>query len=728
MPRIPRVLPDGRASTIFDEFLINLSGVVRGLPPGILLVSGDVLLVFDHLQLSFQRRGVTGVSVATNAEMGTRHGVYVSSPDSRDVSAFLHKPSADILAQWQAMDESGKVQIDTGLVWFDAPTALRFAQLAENAQIAHLCGLENPRADAAHPSPLNLYGDLLLPLAEGTQFADYLSDSSDGPATPALQSARRVIWDQVRGVRFSVERLQPAVFVHFGTSEEYWQMLAADRQLADICDWTRHASSWLSDAEATRGDAFVLVNTAVDKSAHNLETDEDASLQAKSSNAELSVTHEPLLAVDSYLGAGIAWKGRSIVAGVHTQEPLVLQGEYVLHQLAVNDGYVTRLFGLMDDPKHPKDDPAATYLNRAWHHWLKELDEPPQLLWPDLPPEQWTLWTAHIFPFSPDRAESLQLALPLQHPRSAPPGWKPRWKSSERFSLAQSFAHADGQRLLSEMTGLEDLVAAKQFYAAVQNEQPALTTAAWLGSLGSNIALRRGALVESWLEDAGPELKMRGWKALAVAIGDSGFEDRAFDVLAREIETDVVQRQARYRTQSASTSAFEQEAHVRVAVAARIDFGGGWTDTPPYSIERGGTVLNAAILLHDRHPIVAEAARTAEPGLVLESRDINDVFIPESVGEVLAYRNPADPFALLKAALVVKGVVPVDCRPDMPISTLLGNGQGLRLTTQTHIPAGRGWAQVRLWPGQFWPAWTICSGSKVHQTNCSTKCSAWNRC
>ena len=161
----------------------------------------------------------------------------------------------------------------------------------------------------------------------------------------------------------------------------------------------------------------------------------------------------------------------------------------------MNEGYVTRLYGLLDDPKHPKDDPAASYLNRAWHHWLHELDEPPQLLWPDLPPEQWTLWTARIFPFSPDRAESLRLALPLQNPRLAPPDWKQRWKSAERFSLAQSFAHADGQRLLSELTGLEDLVAAKQFYIAVQSEHPAVQTVAWLGSLQSNITLRRGTLV-----------------------------------------------------------------------------------------------------------------------------------------------------------------------------------------------------------------------------------------
>ena len=62
--RVPRRLPDGRASTVFDEFLISLSGLAAELPPGVLVASGDVLLVFDHLQLAFQRGGVIGVAAA----------------------------------------------------------------------------------------------------------------------------------------------------------------------------------------------------------------------------------------------------------------------------------------------------------------------------------------------------------------------------------------------------------------------------------------------------------------------------------------------------------------------------------------------------------------------------------------------------------------------------------------------------------------------------------------
>ena len=38
--RVPRVLPDGRASTIFDEFLISLSGLVVEVPEGVLVASG----------------------------------------------------------------------------------------------------------------------------------------------------------------------------------------------------------------------------------------------------------------------------------------------------------------------------------------------------------------------------------------------------------------------------------------------------------------------------------------------------------------------------------------------------------------------------------------------------------------------------------------------------------------------------------------------------------------
>ncbi len=348
--RIPHILPDGRASTIFDEMLINLSGIAAGAPPGALVVSGDVMLVFDHLQVSFHRHGVTGVSIAAPAELGLRHGVYVAAPDGKRVEAFLHKASRQELEDRHAIDAAGTVPIDTGLAWFDASTAAQFASLLADPSVHALTG-----DTAGEAGGINLYGDLLLPLAAATERQAYLDDASDGPATPAIRAARRVIWSRLRGTPLTVEQLQPAVFIHFGTSEEYWRMVAADEALAHLCGWSRHAAAWLDPTVQPAGDAFVLINAALDPA-------QDAA----------PLAHQPALITDSRLPRP-AWQGRALIAGLITDRTLTLGADLVLHQLPVAGGFVTRLFGLDDDPKRLWRDAGATFLNRPFADWLAEL-------------------------------------------------------------------------------------------------------------------------------------------------------------------------------------------------------------------------------------------------------------------------------------------------------------------------------------------------------------------
>ena len=125
--------------------------------------------------------------------------------------------------------------------------------------------------------------------------------------------------------------------------------------------------------------------------------------------------------------------------------------------------------------------------------------------------------------------------------------------------------------------------------------------------------------------------------------------------------------------------------------AARIDFGGGWTDTPPYSLERNSYVLNAAISLNGVLPITVEAQWLNEPVILLESRDIGEQYSPRYAGDIMDHRNPADPFALAKAALVLKGFVPMNASPNASLASIMRYlPGGIRLTTQTSIPRGSG--------------------------------------
>jgi fucokinase len=670
--RVPRVLPDGRVSTIFDEFLISLSGLAAEVPPGVLVASGDVLLVFDQLQLSFQRSGAIGVAAAAPVAMGQRHGVYVTGDGGHRVHAYLHKPAASELVRWGAVAADDTVQIDTGLVWWDTASVRKLVALASDPRV-----VPGPGAPEV---ALNLYGDLLLPLAQSTTLEDYLADTSDGPALPKVQSARRVLWDSLRTVPFGVERLQPAVFVHFGTSEEYWQMVAADKRLAWLCGWTSQAAAWSGpDGVAAADRDLVLANASLEGPVHS--------------------AGQPALVVDSRLSGSLSLTGPAVIAGVQTAQGIQTDPlGSVIYQLSLAGGrYATLVVGLADNPKLESDDSGATFMNRPWTEWLAGAGVGPETVWPGIPPAARTLWNAQLYPVTMVREDSLSLALPLQDPRQAPFWWRSQWAAAPRISLAESAGLADGDRILAELVEMEDYVAVRRWYTAIEAEGPAIAASRLLG-LQSPAVARRAALAAYRLESGSPLLQMRGYKGLAEATGDAAWEERAFVTLAAAVQSSS---HSRVPTRGAGAvgggsapsvaSAAVRRGGVRVAAAARIDFGGGWTDTPPYSIERGGTVLNAALTLKGEYPLACEARWLTEPKLMLESRDIDATFEPQLAGEVLAYANPADPFALIKAALVMRGIIPSDCDPAAPVTGLMRVlGSGLSISTGTSIPRGSG--------------------------------------
>ena len=164
-----------------------------------------------------------------------------------------------------------------------------------------------------------------------------------------------------------------------------------------------------------------------------------------------------------------------------------------------------------------------------------------ETLWPNVPPGERTLWNANLYPVVADREESLRLALPLQAPCTAPPGWRTQWQAAPRLSLASSFARADSERILADLADVEDHVAGRRFYAAIETERPAAEAKELLGAVPATVA-RRGQRVGAWLSQADAILRLRGYKALAVATGETAWEDRAFATLAEMIQTAVSRR------------------------------------------------------------------------------------------------------------------------------------------------------------------------------------------
>ena len=192
------------------------------------------------------------------------------------------------------------------------------------------------------------------------------------------------------------------------------------------------------------------------------------------------------LIVDSRLLGPLSWQGAALIANVDTAQPIELAQDVVRRSTA--DRRMASSRASLACAMIPND-PSRTFLGSAWADWLAAAHIDPEIIWPDVPPAARTLWNAHLYPLAATRDESLALSLPLQDP-----GTRSGGVAREVGSRA---APVVGRRALRARIAntfwpiciqIEDDVAARHFYAAIQNEQPAAEARKLIGLVHSNIA------------------------------------------------------------------------------------------------------------------------------------------------------------------------------------------------------------------------------------------------
>lgn len=125
----------------------------------------------------------------------------------------------------------------------------------------------------------------------------------------------------------------------------------------------------------------------------------------------------------------------------------------------------------------------------------------------------------------------------------------------------------------------------------------------------------------------------------------------------------------------------------------RLDLAGGWSDTPPYCLERGGRVVNLAVDLNGQPPIQVFAKLSDRPELVVRSIDQGVENRFTSYEELRTYAQPGDSFALAKAALAQVGFLPEfsSLSPYPSLKKQLQDfGGGIELSLLSAVPKGSG--------------------------------------
>ncbi len=125
---------------------------------------------------------------------------------------------------------------------------------------------------------------------------------------------------------------------------------------------------------------------------------------------------------------------------------------------------------------------------------------------------------------------------------------------------------------------------------------------------------------------------------------------------------------------------------------ARLDLAGGWTDTPPYCLEHGGTVLNVAVDLNGQPPIQVFGRLLPDPKLVIRSIDLGLSEELKTYADVLRYQELGSGFAVARAAFALAGFAPAFCekKHETLEEQLRAFGGGIELCMLAAIPKGSG--------------------------------------
>lgn len=651
---VPHVLPDGRSSTLFDEFVIAMSAVPGRIREGMLLLSGDVLLLFNPLLIDWSGSGAAVISFKEEVETGKNHGVYLRGDDG-NVRQFLHKQSIETLQSVGAVNENGMVDIDTGAILLGTDLLSSLFSLISSACTAAgtdgntactaagtdgntagtaagtngntVCAVDEQkyRAYVNDKVRLSLYGDFQYPLASDSTLEQFYKEKPEGEYCDELTKCRSAVWDVLHDYNLKLLRLAPAKFIHFGTTREILALMTAGVEDYRDLDWAQRVNSSM-----TSGAGYNSVVSAGADIGENC-------------YFEVSYVHG-----GAHVGEG------TVLSYVDIHDETIPAG-VVLHGLKqINGKFVCRIFGVKDNPKENK------------------------LFGKELPKELGAaLWNAPIYPERDTIKEAVAAALDLFEKVK-----NDNWSAIESDkSLASGFNDADPEAILAWNKRMEELVAMNMIQRMIDNHTPAAKA-----RLASPLTKIQTEWLEAHLNKADFSEKMRLHYYIGMAMG--GAEGEKQINLAFKSLSDAILNTTLKNLQENTSVKIVHDA-VEVALPLRVNWGGGWSDTPPYCNENGGTVLNAAILLNGERPVTVRLRRMEEKKVVFESLDM-DVHVEfDSIEDLQSVGDPYDPYVLQKSALLACGVIPSQGGNLDTVLTRLGGGIWMD-TEVTGVPKGSG--------------------------------------
>ena len=607
---VPRVLPDGRSSTLFDEIIISMSGVAPRIKEGMVLLSGDVLLLFNPLKIDFSLNEAGCITFKEKVEIGQRHGVFVNG-EKGFVKKCLQKKNIETLKKEGAVDEKGNVDIDTGAIIFSSPILESLYSIIDNDEKYFKVVNSKVR--------LSLYIDFMFPLAEDSTLEGFLKEKPEGEMCDELIEIRKQVWEVLRKYKLKQIRMFPAKFIHFGSIPEIMKLMNKEIEDYKEIGWNNIVNSC--------SDSVSSYNSIV---THGTKIEENVYI-------EISYIHQNVK-----IGKNV------LLSFVEIDDNKIIPDDIVLHGLKQNNGkIVCRIFGINDNPKEEK-------------LFGKELSSLPFGL-------SGNLWMANLYPECDDMFEAVSCALNIYKiAHNDKEGNLEEWKKYNKKSLSSGFNDADTYSLIEWNKRMMNIVKCGLIEKVIYEKK----NIKYVKNIFDKNILEEDQ--KNWLEDNLKKSSFEKRIRLYYYIGESINNEELLYKCFEELKDSMLNEPLNKINNNEKCKIVKEKQEINLPL--RVNFAGGWTDTPPYCLENGGKVLNSSILLKGQKPVYVIIEKINEKKIKFYAKDIKEFGEFTDISQIQKFEKEYESFTMIKSCLIICGIIPKEGGNLEEILLRLGSG------------------------------------------------------
>jgi len=594
-----------------------------------IIASGDIYVRAEECIDEVPDADIVCYGLWADPEQATNHGVFVcDNKNPKALVKMLQKPS---VRELQEISSSHLFFMDIG-VWVLSERAVEVL-LKKSGYLIH--------------------DDGRISIDNELNFYDLYSDFGLGlGSSPSLND------DLINSLSVAIVNLPNGEFYHYGTSKELIsstlkiQNKVVNQQAILHKDMKPHSSIFVQNSDI---------------------------------KIKLEAVQRNLWIENSFIGKNWSLHSNHIITGIPENNwNINLEENCCLDIVPIgNEKYCVRPYGFYDAFRGGIDDLETLYLGSPIGEWLNErgilLDEFKSDLLKDIQ-------LLPIFPIVD--LDDIESAINWFICASTDLDFNEIWMSSEKLSANEILEKANLVRLYEQRTVFRNLnipLLHKNYKKSVFYQLDLDDVAQKVVTNNINLEVNDGFISDSFFEIQEQMLQARIHQISGKSFSKK--EQKAFQILG-----DTLIDTLNNDNQHEPILNVYQDQIVWGRSPVRIDVAGGWSDTPPFSLLNGGSVVNLAIELNGQPPLQVFIKPTTTYKIVLRSIDIGSREIIEDYESLMNFKSVGSEFSITKAALYLVGFHPKFSNNKYTTlkEQLMAFGSGIEISTLAAIPKGSG--------------------------------------